>query len=408
MSKPGLSSLSVLYVEDDGDMREQVVHFLQKKCRNVLTAGNGREALECFSRHHPDIVISDIMMPEMDGLELAGAIKQCDPSTPIILATAFNDPTYLQKAIDIGVDNYVLKPIDLEKLHAAMLKSADLLLKTRALEDSRTQLEAYRQAAEEERALVSELMRRMMQPELMVDRHVKFMLEPADLVSGDLLTLRRTRNDRLYIMLADSTGHGLPAALNLLPINNIFHTMARKGMPVSQIVEEMNRTVRAQSPANRFVAAFIACIDNHNRIIESWNGGFPPALLVDHAGEAYHCLPSLNLPLGVMDADHIAHTEIIQWSCPSQLIACSDGVIEAENGNGTAWGMETVKQVIKEADAAQRFEALSSRLHEHLGGRRASDDVTLAVIDCGMDNINFDSLHDRESMQARQQGMLLH
>ena len=384
MHDPGLGDLTILYAEDDEEMSGQVAHFLRKKCGKVLLAGNGREALERYGEQRPDMIVSDIMMPEMDGLEFSEIIKRRDPSMPIILTTAFNDSAYLHRAIDVGVDNYVLKPIDLEKLYAAMLKSTDLLLKTRELEISRAQLEAYHQAAEEERALVAELMKRMMQPELMVDRQVHFRLEPADTVCGDLVAFRRARNDRLYIMLADSTGRGLPAALNLLPVNHVFYSMVAKGLPVSQIVEEMNWAVKMQSPSDRFVSAFVACIDTHNHVIESWNGGIPSAMLVGQAGEIYHSLPPANLPLGVLDRTFTAQTEIIQWNRPSQLVIYSDGFVGAENESGVAWGEHNIKRVIGEAPEAKRFDALTDELHGYLGARRASDDMTLLLIDCVM------------------------
>lgn len=384
MSEPGLSSLTVLYVEDDEDMSEQVTHFLRKKCANVLLAGNGREALEIYQAQRPDMVISDVMMPEMDGLEFSEIIKQRDPAMPVILTTAFNDSAYLHRAIDIGVDNYVLKPVDLDKLYTAMLKSAELLIKTRALAVSRAQLEAYHQAAEEERALVSDLMKRMMQPERMVDARVQYRLEPADLVSGDLIAFRRARNDRLYLMLADSTGHGLPAALNLLPVNHVFYSMVEKGLPVSQIVEEMNWAVKQQSPADRFVSAFVACIDPYNHVIETWNGGIPAAVLVNDAGEAYHSFVPNNLPLGILDRTFVARTDIFQWDSRSQLVIYSDGLIEAENEHGVAWGANSICQLLAQKPMAERFDALLNGVHEHLGERRAFDDMTLLMVDCAM------------------------
>lgn len=384
MSVNDLSGLTVLYVEDDEDAREQVAHFLRKKFGNVLSASNGREAMQYFDECCPDMVISDIMMPEMDGLELSEIVKRRNPTTPVILTTAFNDAAYLLQAIDMGIDNYVLKPIDLNKLYAAMLKSADLLLKTRALEISRTQLEAYHKAAEEERELVSELMKRMMRPDLMVDKQVRFWLEPADMVSGDLVAFRRARNGKLYVMLADSTGHGLPAALNLLPVNHIFYSMADKCFPVAQIVEEMNWAVKVQSPADRFVSAFVACIDTHNHVIETWNGGIPAAMLINHAGEICNSLASNNLPLGIMDRTLVARTKIFQWNCPSQLVVYSDGVVEAENENGVAWGEHNIKRIIEETPMERRFDALTSELHGYLGAQRAFDDMTLLMIDCAM------------------------
>lgn len=384
MNDRSLDELTVLYVEDDEDMSEQVAHFLRKRCAHVLQAANGREALELYREKRPDMVVSDVMMPEMDGLELAEVIKQRDPAMPVILTTAFNDSAYLHRAIDIGVDNYVLKPVDLEKLHAAMLKSAELLFKTRELVTSRAQLEAYHQAAEEERALVSELMKRMMQPDRMVDERVKYRLEPADLVSGDLIAFRRARNDRLYIMLADSTGHGLPAALNLLPVNHVFYSMAEKGLPVSQIVEEMNWAVKQQSPADRFVSAFVACIDPYNHVIETWNGGIPAAMLVNEGGEAYRTFVPNNLPLGILDRTFVARTDIFQWHCHSQLVVYSDGLVEAEDERGVAWGSDSIRLVLEQTPAVERFDALIGGVHRHLGSRRGFDDMTLLMVDCAM------------------------
>lgn len=384
MTDIDLSGLTLLYAEDDEDARGQMAHFLRKKCDHVLLAGNGREALELYDECCPDIIISDIMMPEMSGLDFSETIRRRDPSVPIILVTAFNDTAYLHRAIDLGVNNYVFKPVDLDKLYAAMLKSADLLLKTRALEASRIQLEAYHDTAEEERELVSELMKRMMQPELMNDRQVRFWLEPADRISGDLVALRRARNDRLYIMLADSTGHGLPAALNLLPVNHIFYNMVEKCFSVAQIVEEMNSAVKAQSPTDRFVAAFVACIDTRNHVMEIWNGGIPSAMLINQAGEIYRSFASNNLPLGIQGRDLIAQTEIFQWSCPSQLMVYSDGFVEAENENGVAWGEDNIKRIIKEVPMAQRFDVLTNELHGYLGAQCAFDDMTLLAIDCAM------------------------
>lgn len=382
MNEPSLGDLTILYAEDDEDMSEQVAHFLRKKCAHVLLASNGREALDLYQAQRPDMVISDVMMPEMDGLEFSGIVKQRDPSMPIILTTAFNDSAYLHRAIDIGVDNYVLKPVELDKLHAAMLKSAELLFKTRALVTSRAQLEAYHQAAEEERVLVSDLMKRMMQPERMVDVQVQYSLQPADMVSGDLIAFRRARNDKLYLMLADSTGHGLPAALNLLPVNQVFYSMVEKGLPVSQIVEEMNWAVKLQSPADRFVSAFVVCIDFYNRVIETWNGGIPAAMLVNDAGEVYHGIIPNNLPLGILDRTFTARTEIFQWHCHSQLVIYSDGLVEAEDEQGVAWGGDNIRQVIAQTPAVGRFDALIQGVHDHLGERRAFDDMTLLMVDC--------------------------
>lgn len=377
-----LQQLTVLYAEDDDKIQKEVAHFLERRFGKLILATNGEEALAAYTAYKPDIVISDIMMPVMDGLMLAAAIKEHNSSTPVIFTTAFNDVQYLHQAISLGVDGYVLKPIDLKKLLETVAKVAALLLKTRELAISRAQLEVYHQSAEEERHLVAELMERMMRPENLHDPQLHYWLKPTDVVSGDLIAMSRSRNDKLFLMLADSTGHGLPAALNLLPVNHIFYSMVSKNLPLSLMVEEMNWAVKEQSPAERYVAALVTCIDSHNRVVEIWNGGIPSAFFIGADGEVQHSFDSVNLPLGILDRTFTAQTEIYQWSAPGQLVVYSDGFSEAENKAGEPFGLSRIKQELKRAAQPARFTALTEALNAHLDGRRAFDDMTLMLVEC--------------------------
>jgi diguanylate cyclase (GGDEF)-like protein len=107
-----LKELNILYVEDEDDIREGFALILQRGSKELYIATNGQEALELFARNFVDIVVSDIKMPKMNGLEMAKKIKDLSPETPIVFTTAFSDNDYLKEAIEIGVDGYILKPID--------------------------------------------------------------------------------------------------------------------------------------------------------------------------------------------------------------------------------------------------------------------------------------------------------
>lgn len=125
--------LSVLYVEDDDEIRDQLTHFLRRRVGRLYIATNGREGLESFRKHQPDIVVSDVRMPEMDGLDMVDAIKHERPATPVIMTTAFNEADYFLKAIDIGVDKYVMKPVRVDSLVDAIDRSAKALQAERSL-----------------------------------------------------------------------------------------------------------------------------------------------------------------------------------------------------------------------------------------------------------------------------------
>jgi len=106
--------ITILYVEDETNVREMLTRFLQRFCRELYVAKDGQEGLELYKEHHPDIVISDIRMPRMNGLEMVKAIKAIEHTQLVLLLSAHSDSEFLYQAINLGVDGYILKPIDLE------------------------------------------------------------------------------------------------------------------------------------------------------------------------------------------------------------------------------------------------------------------------------------------------------
>ncbi len=117
-----LKNLSLLYVEDEEEIRTLLSKIIEHRVGKLLTASNGREGLEMFREQRPDLVITDIRMPEMDGLAMIEAICQIDPHVPILITTAFNETDYLLKAIELGVTKYLLKPIRIAKLEQALME----------------------------------------------------------------------------------------------------------------------------------------------------------------------------------------------------------------------------------------------------------------------------------------------
>lgn len=104
--------LTILYVEDDIDTQELIASILQDMFKEVFVASDGEEGLALYQTSKPDIILSDIHMPKMDGLSMSAAIKEINPKQLIALFTAFNDPKYLNKAAELGIDTYMMKPLD--------------------------------------------------------------------------------------------------------------------------------------------------------------------------------------------------------------------------------------------------------------------------------------------------------
>jgi two-component system cell cycle response regulator len=117
-----LKGLTVLYVEDDAHIRAQLQQYLARRVKTVLTADNGRLGLEIYRQTHPDLIITDLLMPDMDGLTMIRHLRETDTTTPVIVTTAYSDEEYLMRAIEVGVDRYILKPIDPKRLIDGIVK----------------------------------------------------------------------------------------------------------------------------------------------------------------------------------------------------------------------------------------------------------------------------------------------
>jgi DNA-binding response OmpR family regulator len=116
MEEIGLKGLSILYVEDEEEIRELLKEVLQDEFLYFDVAQDGVEALEKFKQKEYDLVITDIEMPKLNGLDLTKHIKEISPATPVILLTAYSQKERLFKAIDVGVNKYLIKPFTPEKL----------------------------------------------------------------------------------------------------------------------------------------------------------------------------------------------------------------------------------------------------------------------------------------------------
>ncbi|MFW5778203.1 MAG: response regulator [Bacteroidota bacterium] len=133
-------SITILYVEDQDDVRLFLHKILSRHYTHVFLAKNGKEGLDFYRENKPDIIISDIKMPVMDGLSMSSRIKETDPNAKIILTTAHSDMEYFIQSIDIGINQYILKPIDREKLFNAIKICADQVLMEKEIEEKNKDL----------------------------------------------------------------------------------------------------------------------------------------------------------------------------------------------------------------------------------------------------------------------------
>lgn len=123
-----LGNLSVLCVEDDEFALSEMVSFLRKRAGRVYSACDGNEGVSQYEIHKPDIVIADLLMPGMDGMKMIRCLKEINPDVHCIVVTSVKALDTVLESIDLGVDNYIVKPVEFSELEKKLRKTAEEIL----------------------------------------------------------------------------------------------------------------------------------------------------------------------------------------------------------------------------------------------------------------------------------------
>jgi signal transduction histidine kinase len=163
----------VLVVDDDPILRTQLKHLASKFVSEIEVAADGQEGLERWRQWRPAVVVTDILMPRLSGLEMSEAIKREDPDAQIIVITSDQDSEGLRRALAIGVERYISKPVDMHLLADAIGKCVRDRQQTEELRLSRqvaALTEALQQQLEEKQIAEQALQREKAEQQILIDR----------------------------------------------------------------------------------------------------------------------------------------------------------------------------------------------------------------------------------------------
>ena len=381
--------MKLLLVDDNADDLFLTRHELAGVGHQVLTCRNGTEALETFKRERPDVVLTDIFMSGMDGFELTAAIQTAAAPRwqPVVFLSGRRDDATQVRALEIGADAYIIKPVTAQVL-SAKLRSIERLITLQRHAEERTQaLERYHAIEEEEKRIARQLIERLVSSAKLNDPALKHWVCSAAGFSGDVVAAARTPADVLHVLLADGTGHGLAASINVLPIAPPFYSMTEKGFGIDTIVRELNAKVRDFLPRERFVAATLAAFDFREGVIRLWNGGNPNPFLIDPTGRSVHKFSRSYVPLGVLDDEELITTlESAGLADGSQFVAFSDGLLEAGSHAGKPFGYEAITDHVCTCEPAERMASLQRAITTHIDTYGVHDDISLVIVDCKRDS----------------------
>jgi len=234
-----------------------------------------------------------------------------------------------------------------------------------------------------ESQLAAGVMQRLMARKGLSDPRLHHWSTPATDFSGDVIAAARCSDGRLCVLMADATGHGLPAAISVLPVLISFYTMVEQDFPIGFIAYDLNRQLLDFMPTGRFVAASLICFDESGQAAQLWLGGMPDLMIVEPDGKTCRRVASEHLALGIIDFDEeMAGVKAISCVPGSQLVVVSDGVVEAASPQGEAFGFDRLAGALCSAAPPDRLAAVRRALTAHLGGAELHDDTSILLIDC--------------------------
>ena len=376
------TSLTVLIAEDSSTDRLLLSSIVQLQGHNVLLAANGAEAVALFARERPQLVLMDAVMPVMDGFEAARQIKALagEVLVPIIFLTSLNQADALARSLEVGGDDVLSKPYN-PMLLAAKITVMDRMRRLQeTVLQQRDQIARHNDYLLNEQRVAKAVFDRVAHAGCLSAPNISYLQSPYALFNGDLLLAAYTPTGDTHLLLADFTGHGLPAAIGAMPLAEVFYSMTAKGYGLAEMLREMNAKLQGILPVDMFCCATVLCISAQRRSVEVWNGGMPDGYLQARATGQRRALTSQHLPLGVLRAEAFDHSTRVWPMLPGdQLFLLTDGVIDTSGPDEQLFGVERLQQVL---DANRQPHMLIAEveqaLHDFQGHSR--DDVSMVQI----------------------------
>lgn len=339
-------SRTLLIIDDDTIVRQSTMAYLEDSGFEVIGAADGASGLEMLRQSPPDLILTDLRMPVMDGLQVLKAVYELQPDLPVIVISGAGVMGDVVEALRLGASDFLIKPVvDMEVLVHSVRKSLerrDLLDQNKRyreeLEAANRDLKDNLQVLERDHVAGRQVQKRLLPPTPVYKAgyEIAQRIVPSLYLSGDCIDYAYASDRYLAFYLADVSGHGASSAFVTIWLKHLVTRMAQEEGLFSDaesfvtgpatMLERVNKDLH-KSRLSHHLTVFVGVVDTHeNKLSYSVAGHLPmPVLLVD--GKAEY-LPGRGKPVGIFKKD--VSWQVYQLDLPPKFeLACfSDGVLE--------------------------------------------------------------------------------
>ncbi len=340
-------SVTLLIIDDDEVVRESLAAYLEDSNFKVLQALNGLQGLQIFESEQPDLVICDLRMPQIDGLELIRRIRQTASETPIIVLSGAGVMSDAVEALRLGAADYLIKPLeDLAVLEHSVRRALDRAYLRVENQRYRDKLEAANRELQASLNLLQEDQNAGRQVQMNMLPVTPWSIEglefshriiPSLYLSGDFVDYFRVDERRVAFYLADVSGHGASSAfvtvlLKFMTTRLLYESRRNGTLPEfkpSEVLAHINRGL-INTKLGKHVTMLGGVIDlEKNSLTYSIGGHLPlPVLFVE--GQASY-LEGRGLPVGLFD-DATYDDRVMELPPSFSLSLFSDGILDVLPG----------------------------------------------------------------------------
>lgn len=398
---PSGCHVRILVVDDDRAGLMLLSHILRKWGHDVVQAGDGQQAWEILEQQRIGIVISDWVMPGLDGPELCRRIR--DAGLPwyvyVILLTARGEKNALVEGLDAGADDFIVKPFKKDELEVRLRAGERVLRLERDLEERNARLREAQTLARQDLEAAAALQKNLLPPSGSRQPGIRasWMFVPCGYVAGDTFNYFSLDDHRTAFYLLDVAGHGVAAAMLSFTLSTILapgdhreprmrpqgRSAAPRHDPASpvEVVQELNRRFQDERDAMNYFTMIYGVVDAAERTIRLTQAGHPPAILLDLAGARE--LGDSGFPVGMLGG--LEYEEIQASFAPgSRLILYSDGITECRNAHGEQFAQDRLLRHVerqRESQLESVLSGLEAELRQWKGSAEFDDDVTLLALE---------------------------
>lgn len=342
-----ISEYSILYVEDEALTRLMIKTGLCNFFKDVHIARNGKIGLEVFKENKIDIILTDVMMPEMNGIEMLRQIRKTDPTIPIVVTTAFDDQGLLIDAINLGVRQFVPKPVQISKLYSHLKEALQSKINEqlkREAQDQELEVLKYKEryhAVEQKNAFKKEL--NIIQNDVYLKStgssipwRFSLFYEPKDILSGDSYSIRRISENKYFGFVLDHMGKGLSASVTTVISTSYLNHLVDsailcKNFSLKKIIEDYASYIQKVLLDEEIVCGSFVFFDFIKNEMSAALYSMPPILIKYKDGELDRIV-SNNPPISKYMCNN--HLQTIPISNIERILIATDGILESQMEKG--------------------------------------------------------------------------